>query len=226
MDGKLRLAQEIASRVKADELIGIGTGSTVDATLEALQQRIKKEGLRVRAITTSYQSAWRCKEVGIEVLSSLGREEPVWGFDGADAIDSNLWLIKGKGGAMLQEKIVAARCRHFVVAADESKFTQNLAGAAPIPVEVIPEALAVAERELKKLGATSVVVRPAGTGKHGPVLTEAGNIVLDTQFKAIDVGLEGRMKQIVGVVDTGLFIDYAHEVLLGSVTGIRVLKRA
>lgn len=225
MEAKQRLAEAIASRVKGGETIGIGTGSTVDAVLGLLEQRVQEEKLALRAVTTSLQSSWRCQEIGIEVLSPTGREQLSWGFDGADAVDSNLWLIKGKGAALLQEKIVAARCKHFVIVADESKFTENLAQSCAVPVEVIPAAIGVVEKELKLLGALSVTLRAAGSGKHGPVITEAGNIILDAQFKEIGADSEKRIKQIVGVVESGLFIGYAHEIMIGSGSGVRVLKR-
>lgn len=223
MNAKERLAQELARRVVDGEIIGVGTGTTVDATLTAIGQRIRAEGLRVSAITTSLQSAWKCAEAGVQVLSAAVDCRPAWGFDGADAVDAALRAIKGKGGAMLMEKVIAARCPKFILAIDESKFVSDLAAAAAVPVEVLPEACGLAQRELEKLGAVSVTLRPAGTGKHGPVITEAGNIVLDAQFKAISADLESKIKQIVGVVDSGLFIGYAHEVLIGSASGIKSL---
>jgi ribose 5-phosphate isomerase A len=221
MNPKEQVAQEIAKRVQNGQVIGVGTGSTVELVLSALSKRMSAEGLTVRAVTTSLQSAWKCQEAGVVVLDPGYRGELDWGFDGADAVDERRRAIKGKGGAMLREKLVAARCRKFVLAVDSSKLVSNIAAACPIPVEVIPEALALVERGLKRLGASSLTLRPAGGGKHGPVITEAGNLVLDAQFSEIDDALEGKLKQLLGVVESGLFVSYAHEVLVGTETGVR-----
>lgn len=214
------VATELAARVKNGEKIGVGTGSTVDAALTKIGERIVKEGLSVQVVPTSIQSAWRCHEIGLTVLYPAYRGELSWGFDGADAVDPNLWLIKGKGGAMLQEKILAARCRKFVVIVDDSKMTNNLGQACPIPVEVIPEAVIIAEKGLRDLGASEIILRPA-TGKHGPIITEAGNVILDARFDRVEADLERNIKSIVGVVESGLFIGYTSEVIVAGAEGVR-----
>lgn len=218
------VAVELAGRVKDGEKIGVGTGSTVDAALTKIGERIKKEKLSVQVVPTSLQSAWKCHEIGLTVLYPAYRGELSWGFDGADAVDKNLWLIKGKGGAMLQEKILAARCKKFVIIVDESKLTDNLGSACAIPVEVIPEAVVIVERELKKLGASEIALRPA-TGKHGPIITEAGNVILDATFGNIHETLERDIKAIVGVVESGLFIGYSDEVIVASASGVKSLYK-
>lgn len=219
------LAQEISRRVKDGETLGVGTGTTVDAALTKIGARVKAEGIRISVVPTSIQSAWRCEEIGLQVLSPLSREELSWGFDGADAVDARCRLIKGKGGAMLQEKVLAAKCRHYVIIADEGKFTENIGALCPVPVEVIPEAAGLAERALRDAGASEVRVRQA-VAKHGPVITEAGNIILDCRFPSVSDSLEGDLKKIMGVVETGLFLSYAHEVLIAGASGIRTLKRS
>lgn len=217
------VAKEIAKRVKSGETIGVGTGSTVDIALNFIGQRIKDEGLRVRVVPTSIQSSWRCQEIGLDVLYPGYNGELAWGFDGADEVNDKLWLIKGKGGALLQEKLVAARCRQFYVIVDESKIVKTLGAACPVPVEVIPDALYLAERALTKLGAVEMSQRK-GTGKHGPVITERGNIILDVKFKEISQGLERAIKSEVGIIDSGLFIGYTSEVLVAGASGVRSIK--
>jgi ribose 5-phosphate isomerase A len=125
---------------------------------------------------------------------------------------------------MLQEKILAVRCKHYVVIIDESKLTDNIGGLAAVPVEVIPEALSVAEQGLLRAGAASVTLRKA-LAKHGPVITEAGNLVLDAQFDDVPDELENRIKCIVGVVESGLFLSQAHELLIGGSAGVRRISR-
>lgn len=217
------VAKKIAEKVQDGELIGVGTGSTVAIAVQMIGKRIKEEGLSVAAVPTSIQSAWLCEELGVRVLHPGYRGEINWGFDGADAVDDNLWLVKGKGGALLQEKILAARCKEFIIIVDDSKLMKSLAGF-PIPVEVIPTASSVVERELKKLGATSIELRPA-TGKHGPIITEAGNIIYDAAFETVDKALEQRIKTIVGVVENGLFIGYTSKVIVGDKNGVREITK-
>ncbi len=215
---------EIAKRVRDGDVIGVGTGSTVDCALEQIGKRIIAEKLSVSVVPTSYQSGWRCQEIGLKVMYPGYQGELSWGFDGADEVDANLSLIKGAGGAMLKEKILAAKCKNFIVVVDESKLVKTLGEKFPIPVEVIPEARSVAERGLKALGATEIVLRNA-VKKHGPVITEAGNLIIDVRFPTIKPGFEKEIKSIVGVVESGLFMGYASEVLVGSASGVRSLKR-
>lgn len=214
------VANEIAKRVKNGDVLGVGTGTTVDAALEAIGKRVAQEGLLVTVVPTSYQSAWRCQELGLTVMYGGYRGYLSWGFDGADQVTSERWAIKGKGGALLQEKILAKRCKHFVIIVDESKVVSQLGVGCLIPVEVIPEARVIAEDGLRALGASDLVIR-SGSGKHGPTITERGNIIVDASFSKITADLETRLKSIVGVVDSGLFIGYAHEVLVASAAGLR-----
>ena len=213
------VAREIAKRVKDGDVIGVGTGTTVDAALAEIGKRVKTEGLRITVVPTSYQSAWRCQELGFIVMYPGYRGHLSWGFDGADQVNKAKWAIKGKGGAMLQEKILAKRCKKFVLIVDETKVVQELGKGCPVPVEVVPEALVLVEEGLKALGSTEVSIR-TGTGKHGPTITERGNIILDAVFPSITERLEGDIKSIIGVVDSGLFIGYASEVVVAGSNGV------
>lgn len=213
------VAKEIAKRVKDGDVIGVGTGTTVDAALTEIGKRVKAEGLRITVVPTSYQSAWRCQDLGFIVMYPGYRGHLSWGFDGADQVSKNRWAIKGKGGAMLQEKILAKRCTKFVLIVDETKVVDQLGHGCPIPVEVVPEAVILADEGLKSLGATEVVIR-VGTGKHGPVITERGNIILDATFSNVTERLESDIKSIIGVVDSGLFINYATEVIVAKADGV------
>jgi len=213
------VAQEIAKRVKDGDVIGVGTGTTVDAALTEIGRRVKAENLRITVVPTSYQSAWRCQELGFIVMYPGYRGHLSWGFDGADQVTKGRSAIKGKGGAMLQEKILAKRCKKFVLIVDETKVVEQLGVGCPIPVEVVPEAVILAEEGLKSLGAQEVIIR-VGTGKHGPVITERGNIILDATFANVTESLEAEIKSILGVVDSGLFTNYATEVLVANSSGV------
>lgn len=216
------VAQEIAKRVTTGDVIGVGTGTTVDAALAAIGARVARENLRISVVPTSYQSAWRCQELGLTVLYGGYNGYLSWGFDGADQVTKDRWAIKGKGGALLQEKILAKRCKRFVIIVDESKVVAHLGSGCPIPVEVVPEARVLVEDSLRALGATEITIR-AGSGKHGPTITERGNILIDALFPKISNSLERDIKSLVGVVESGLFIGYAHEVLVAGSQGISSL---
>jgi ribose 5-phosphate isomerase A len=213
------VARELAKRVKDGDVIGVGTGTTVDAALTEIGKRVQVEGLRITVVPTSYQSAWRCQELGFIVMYPGYHGHLSWGFDGADQVNKAKWAIKGKGGAMLQEKILAKRCKKFVIIVDETKVVSELGKGCPVPVEVVPEALILAEEGLRALGASETVIR-VGSGKHGPVITERGNIILDAAFPAITEGLEREIKSVIGVVDSGLFIGYASEVMVAGAKGV------
>jgi ribose 5-phosphate isomerase A len=216
---KRQVGRELASRVQDGECIGVGTGTTVDAALVAIGERVRAEGLQISVVPTSFQSAWRAEEFGLRVLSPLAVSEISWGFDGADEIDEQLRLIKGGGGALLHEKIMAVHCKKYVVIAHESKLVDTLGAGFAIPVEVIPEAQKHVVREIKKLGAESVVLR-AAKAKGGPVVTEAGNVIIDAKFSSVGDGLEAQLNTIVGVVENGIFSGIADEALIAGETGI------
>lgn len=220
------VAQELAKRVRDGDVLGVGTGSTVDLALVAIGERIRNEKLTVHVVPTSLQSAWRCEEIGLRVLYPGYCQRLSWGFDGADEVDSRYFLIKGKGGALLQEKILAARCERFVVIVDQSKVVTTLGANCAIPVEVIPEARSVFERRIKTLGPDEVTLRDCKGGKHGPIITEAGNIIYDVKFREVHAELELQLKSILGVVESGLFIGYASEVLVAGANGVSVLPRS
>ncbi len=221
-DMKERVAAELAKRVQDGDVLGVGTGTTVDAALVAIGERIKREKLDVHVVTSSYQSAWRCQEIGLRVLGAEYNGELSWGFDGADAVDEEFRLIKGRGGALLREKVLATRCKSNVIIVDDTKLVKNIAQKCSVPIEVLPQARFVVERELPRLGARSVTLR-IGTAleRQFPVITESGNLLLDAKFENISNVLDAQIKAIPGVVETGLFIGLASELL---VAGERAVK--
>jgi ribose 5-phosphate isomerase A len=215
------VGEKIAARVKSGETIGIGTGSTVLAAIKCISERVRTENLRIRAVVTSYQSSLACGEAGIEVIDPLSLKAPMldWGFDGADEVDKQCRLIKGQGAAMLREKIVAAFCKSFIVIVDNSKLSNSLGTLMPVPVECIPEAFTFVQLKIKNLGAVRSELRSGLPGKHGPVVTEKGNLVLDTWFQKIEDTTEDAIKSLPGVVESGLFSNYASEVWVARDSG-------
>lgn len=218
------LGKEIARRVKSGEVIGAGTGSTAEVALREIAKRIKDEKLVLSVVPTSYQTILLCGELGINCLSPLYEKELVWGFDGADEVDPDLRLIKGRGGALLEEKILAEKCAHFVVLVDESKLVKKLGERVAVPIEVIPSALGVVKRELIKLGAKTVTQR-SSEAIYRSAITQNANFILDVTFPEINLDLEQRIKSITGVVESGIFNSQADEVLLVRAGKLSSLKR-
>jgi ribose 5-phosphate isomerase A len=215
---------EISKKIKNNSVIGVGTGSTVDAAIKAISERVKNENLTISAVPTSIQTAIACSHAGLNVVSPVIDIDIDFGFDGADAVDSNKNAIKGKGAAMLEEKILAAKCKEYYLIIDDSKFCDDICKKCFVPVEIIPSALSLVTNQLKKLNITDLSLRSAAPGKHGPVITERGNLVLDVTFPNFKSGMELELKSIVGVVETGLFENYATEVIIASATEIRTIK--
>jgi ribose 5-phosphate isomerase A len=213
---KKQAAQAALAYVEDDQLVGVGTGSTVNHFIELLAGRKN----RIRgAVSSSDASTQRLKAAGIEVmeLNNAG-PLPVY-IDGADEADAHLRLIKGGGGALTREKIIAAASQRFVCIVDESKRVDVL-GKFPLPVEVIPMARSFVARELAKLGGQPIY--------RENFLTDNGNHILDVRNLRITdpVGLEDHINGIPGVVTVGLFARRPADVLLvAGANGVQALKR-
>lgn len=213
---KTRVALAVSERVQDGQTIGLGSGTTVEFAVKFIGEKIEREKLTVYAIATSRRIAEVADRAGIRVLSSFSNRLIDWAFDGADEVDPHLNLIKGRGAAMLSEKIMACRARgRFLIIVTEEKLVPELGSKCAIPVEFIPEAQHVVEAELYALGAKQVIQRLA-SNKYGPIITESGNHVFDAAFDRISVGLEKQLKSIIGVVESGLFIGYTTEVLVAT----------
>src|ERR1700761_6406457 len=210
-ESKERVAAEIAKKVKDGHVLGVGSGSTAFVALFAIAEKMKAEKLNMKAIPTSTELSLACIKLGIP-LTTLYEHRPDILFDGADEVDPDKSLIKGRGGAMFKEKLMIASSPLNYILVDDSKLVEKLGSKFPVPVEVFPHALLHAEAELKKLGATDLVLRPA-KGKDGPVITENGNLILDAHFDGIDKQMEKKIKSITGVIESGLFIGFNIEVL-------------
>jgi ribose 5-phosphate isomerase A len=212
---KQAVARAALAHVVEGELVGVGTGSTARLFIEALAQ-IKDR--IAGAVASSEDTKRRLEGHGIKVfeLNAVTRL-PVY-IDGADEINAEMHMIKGGGGALTREKIVAAVAEKFVCIVDASKFVAVL-GAFPLPVEVIPMASAYVTRELQKLGGTP---QP-----RAGFVTDNGNLILDVGgLQIVDpVDLETRLNQIVGVVSNGLFARRPADIcLLGTKDGVRTLR--
>ena len=212
IEGKQKVADEIAAKVKDGDVLGVGSGSTVYMALLAISKKIKEEKLNVMAIATSIEIAMFCAKLDIP-LSTIYEHKPDWLFDGADEVDPDKNLIKGRGGAMFKEKLLISCSPLNYIIVDDSKLVKKLGTNFPVPIEVFPQALLHVEEELKNIGATELLLRPA-KGKDGPVITENGNMILDARFEDIGTDMELKIKSITGVIESGLFINYNVEVIM------------
>lgn len=215
-DLKRAVALAALDHVRDGEVLGVGTGSTANHFidgLKAIRHKVKA------AVASSEATKQRLQAIGIEVVD-LNQVDHIGVYvDGADEINAALEMIKGGGGALTREKIVAALADTFVCIADESKWVSRL-GKFPLPIEVIPMARSMIARELVKLGGSPVY-------RQGFV-TDNGNVILDTYGLDIanPVELETRLNNLVGVVCNGLFARRPADVLLlGGPSGVRTLTR-
>jgi len=207
LDAKERIALKVADRLRDGDAIGVGSGSTSLVALHALAERARTNGWQFTAITSSLEMEISCAELRI-ATSNLLQQFPDWSFDGADEIDGALNMIKGRGGAMLREKLVMASSPERYVVVDDSKRVERLGQKFPVPVEVIPESLNLIRAELLRSFSVQLMELRGAIAKDGPVITENGNLILDVVFAGVDPDLDSRLNSLPGVVATGLFIGF------------------
>ncbi|MGQ0534080.1 MAG: ribose-5-phosphate isomerase RpiA, partial [Caulobacteraceae bacterium] len=221
---KFNAARAALEYVKDGMIVGLGTGSTSASFVRQLGERAR-QGLRVKGVPTSEATRNLAEQVGVPLVEISQITSIDIDVDGADEIDPAFRLIKGGGGALLREKIVATASKKMVVIADESKWVETL-GKFPLPVEVARFGFALTQervaRALKATGCGSdeVLLRVSGKANE-PVITDGGNYILDAHAKRIPdaEALSAALKQIAGVVEHGLFIGFSHVVILGKAKG-------
>jgi ribose 5-phosphate isomerase A len=216
---KLAAAETAAALVEEGMVVGLGSGSTASLAVAAVGRRVA-QGLRIVAIPTSETTAVQARGLGIPLVTLEDRDHIDLTIDGADEIErGSLDLVKGLGGALLREKIVASVTRRLVIVADESKLVDRLgAGGLPIPVEVVPFGWQTTARRLRALGA-EWTQRLDTAGQ--PFITDGGHIILDCRFQALDSAraLQQRLDGTVGVVEHGIFPGMTSEAIVGRSAG-------
>jgi ribose 5-phosphate isomerase A len=222
MNPKRRAAEAALKFVKDGMIVGLGTGSTADEFLQALAAAIKAGKLRgIRGIPTSERSQQRSQELGIPLLELSDAARPDVTVDGADEVAPGLDLIKGLGGALLREKIVAQNSAKLVIIADASKVVPSLGTRSALPVEVVQFAHHIQESFLKSLGAEPVLRRD----KDGnPFVTDNGNFIYDCRFAGgirNPAELEQKVWSRAGIVETGLFLRMASVALVADENSVQ-----
>jgi len=222
---KKNVALEAVKHVKDGFIVGLGSGSTAAYAIQEIGKLIHQRGWKILGVPTSHQAFFWAVKCGVAVTTLNEHPRLDLTIDGVDQVDPDLNMIKGMGGALTREKIVASASKQNIIVADETKLTKKLGTNQPVPIEVLPFATALVESKIKKLKGKPVLRE--GKGKGGPIITDNGNFILDADFGPIDAPdkLNAKLKSISGVVETGLFIRIANIVYVGTPTHVHRFKR-
>jgi ribose 5-phosphate isomerase A len=221
---KRKAAERAVAEVEGNMVLGLGSGSTAALMVEALAKRMQTEGLKVVGIPTSEGTAALAKQLGVPLTDLEHNRRIDLTIDGADQIEQgSLNLVKGLGGALLREKIVAEASARMIVIADPTKLVPKLGNATRLPVEIVPFGWPIVLERLEELRAECVLRR---TG-DAPFVTNGGNYVVDCRFDTIPdaAALQAKLKAITGVVETGLFIGLATQAMIGHEDRVEILTR-
>jgi ribose 5-phosphate isomerase A len=222
---KRAAANAAVTQLESGMIVGLGSGSTATLAIEAMGKRVAQENLRIVGIPTSEKAAAHARRAGIP-LSTLGEHPRIdITVDGADEVQMGpLNLIKGGGGDLLREKIVASASARVVIAVDETKLVDRLGCRFAVPVEVEPFGWQTTSERLKKLRGAPVL-RLAPDGRT--FITDGGHYILDVAFAPIEspADLDSKLNAVVGVIEHGLFIGLASQVIVGGAKGVRMLFR-
>jgi ribose 5-phosphate isomerase A len=218
---KQQAGERAAAFVESGMVVGLGTGSTVYWTIRSLGELVRG-GLSIRAVPTSRQTEALAVDVGIPLTSFDEVSELDLTIDGADEVGPELNLVKGGGGALLREKLVASASKRLVIVVDSLKLVPIL-GAFPLPVEIVPFAHEVTLRRLQAVGCEPRLRLADGK----PFVTDNGNFVADCRFGTIPepVATHREIKLLTGVVETGLFVGMTEIVVVGTPSGVDLLTR-
>lgn len=205
-------AREAVKYIRDNDIVGLGTGSTAYFAIVEVA-RMVKEGLKIKGVPTSEHTASLARSLGIELLEMNEVEAIDVTIDGADEFDARLDLIKGGGGALFREKIVASMTRREIIIADSAKKVDKL-GKFKVPIEVVPLALQYVQQELIKLNGTGVVRLKDGV----PFISDNHNYIVDTDFGLIDDAgtLSAQLNQVEGILGHGLFVNLASVIIMGK----------
>jgi len=217
---KLAAALAAVKFVKDGDIVGLGTGSTTTFAIKELGKRVK-EGLKIKAAASSIRTEELAKSLGIEILDLGHLSEIDISIDGADEFTESLDLIKGGGGALFREKIIASLSKNAIIIADASKKVKKL-GAFTVPVEVIPLAYQYVSDQIDKLGGKGILRSVA----NKTFITDNGNLIIDADFGLIDdpAKLSAHLNQINGLLAHGLFINITSKVIMSEGTNIIIFE--
>ncbi|RLF07731.1 MAG: ribose 5-phosphate isomerase A [Thermoprotei archaeon] len=224
-ESKVQAAKAALREMRDGMVLGLGTGSTVECFASMLGNEVKK-GLKIKVVPTSHHSIQMAMRYGLELLPTELVDSIDVIVDGADEVDRQLNMIKGRGAALAREKVVASMASRRIYIVSYDKLVDKLCSTKPIPIEVLPFAYRFVMRKIEELKGRPEL-REAGRFKDGPLVTDNGNFIIDAYFEPLDNPweMESKIKGIPGVVEVGLFCGVADVVYVGKPDGVEILKR-
>lgn len=221
---KISTFNDALSQISDGMVVGIGSGSTIELLVPKLAEKLNHEQIDITGVCTSNKTAYIAKELGIRVVDVNDVEKIDVAIDGADEVDSNLNLIKGGGGALFREKVIDAMAEKFIVLVDESKCVSYLGETFNLPVEVDKFNWLLVSKKIAAYDNLQVILRMVD---DVPFITDNGNYILDvTLNSSIDpYAMHEFLIHLVGVLETGYFIDVTDQVIIGTQTGVKILDK-
>ena len=222
---KKKAAMRAVKHIENGMILGLGSGTTVSFVIKYIGELIAADELYdIYGVPTSIQTAFEAIKAKIPLTTLDEYPQLDLGIDGADQLDVKLNAIKGGGGALMREKIVAASCKEYILVADDSKLTDVLGNGKVVPIEIHPFGVTPALKAVEKLGA-KVSLR-LSSGKLGPLVTDNGNYIIDADFGPIadPWWLNRELHAIPGIIETGMFLGYAHVAYVGGRGSVKKLK--
>ena len=222
---KKKASIEAVKNVKSGYIIGLGSGSTAAHAIREIGRKIREEGVKVLGVPSSYQAMISARKYGIPLTTLFEYPSLDLNIDGADQIDEKMNLIKGQGGALTKEKIIACSSKKNIIVADYTKMTEKLGINQHVPVEILPFAEPLVSSRIRNIGG-----RPhlrLRKDKFGPYTTDDGNFIIDIDFGKIDdpKKTDQKLRFIPGIIETGIFADIADIIYVASKTSVRKISR-
>lgn len=218
--------KKAAEQIEDGYVVGLGSGSTIAEGIEEIAVMLKTRNLKAMFVPSSHQIELAAINHGLKLGLFAEYPELDLAIDGADQVDPQLNLIKGGGAALAREKVVDTSAKRLLIVVDERKLAGRLGEGQSVPLEVLPFACQAVIRRIRKLGGRPTLRE--GKGKVGPIVTDNGNFIVDSDYGPIDDphGLELQLRSIPGIVETGLFLDMADAVYVGKRDGsVQILQR-
>jgi ribose 5-phosphate isomerase A len=221
------VAKEAVKNIHDGDILGLGSGTTVRHLIEELAKRIKSEDLKLLAVSSSFDTSLLASENGIPLTTLDEHPRLSKCFDGADRVDSNLNMVKGGGGCHTREKIIAAASDAVIILIDYTKLIDRITGKNPIPVEVIPFSYKIVSQKISRAGGV-LKIRYAGASKLGPVLGDNGGFIGDATFPDEDDlnKLDNLLNSIPGIIEHGLFLNIADIIYVAYEKRVETLRKA
>lgn len=223
-EAKRNAAREALKMVRDGQIIGLGSGSTVEIFIEELYKKIAEEGLQIGFVPASSQTYLKLASLGLRIENLDTYPILDLSFDGADEVDERKYALKGRGAALFREKVISSYSKKYVLIVDENKISKKIGEKAKVAIEVLPFALKPVMLELSKIGA-KVSLRMGERIKDGPILTDNGNYIIDAEFGIIDdpKSLSEEINKIKGVIENGIFYDNISKIIIGKKEGVKEL---